>query len=337
MKTVLIAIAATVAFSAKADPDLLAGPRLGKGAPELVVATSSGVKDPDTLAGAKNCSMPPKTKDTASLDKNHQKINQPVNTELLVTVLSGLAVGFGFALTAGGGSILAVPILIYVLGLQPHTAVCVSMTTIAVLAWLAAVEKALRKEIDSHPAVVIALGGIVAAPFGVWLNRTISSRLLLILFALVAVPVGIRMFVAKTIHLNDFNAVASKKRFRMFSSGLLIGSVSGLLAGLLGLGGGFVIVPALVLIRGMKMRQAVSTSFLSIALIGSVATTLHLLTGQRIPLITTLLFIGGSIGGIAFGFTLDQKLRGAVLQKIFAIAVLIVALKILASNLKIIL
>lgn len=268
----------------------------------------------------------------ASSNRKPLAIKRLVDTEALVTILCGSAVGFGFALTAGGGSVLAVPMLTYVLGLQPHKAICVSMATIATLAWLAAVQKALKKEIDIYAAVLIGVGGIVATPFGVWLNRLISPRLLLIIFALVAASVGIRMFIAQTENSSGFGAVSSTTSHPV--KPFFFGSISGFLAGLLGIGGGFVIVPSLVLLRRMKMHLAVSTSFLSIAMIGSVATTLHLLTGQRISVMTTLFFITGGVSGLALGIALEKDLPNKVLQKVFAAVILAAALSILVGNLK---
>lgn len=111
---------------------------------------------------------------------------------------------------------------------------------------------------------------------------------------------------------------------------LLAGLVTGLLAGLFGVGGGFVIVPALVLTSGMNIERAIGTSLMVIALISVAGVTAHVLGGQPLPLSVAAPFIAGGMLGLAAGARLARYLAGPALERTFAVAMVLVAIFVIA-------
>jgi uncharacterized membrane protein YfcA len=111
-----------------------------------------------------------------------------------------------------------------------------------------------------------------------------------------------------------------------------IGLATGVLSGLFGVGGGFIIVPALVFFSGMGMQRAIGTSLLVITLISAAGTASHLLAGKDLPLDTTVLFASGGVAGLFGGSGLAHRLAGSTLQKVFAAAILLVALFIIVRT-----
>jgi hypothetical protein len=108
----------------------------------------------------------------------------------------------------------------------------------------------------------------------------------------------------------------------------VIGLTAGVLAGMFGVGGGFIIVPALVVFSGMGMQRAIGTSLLVITLVSATGTVSHSLAGKELNLTTAAVFSAGSIGGLFAGSALAQRLAGPVLQKVFAAAIVLVALHV---------
>ena len=114
---------------------------------------------------------------------------------------------------------------------------------------------------------------------------------------------------------------------------LLVGVLTGVLSGLFGVGGGFVIVPALVLFSGMSIHRAVGTSLMVIALVSVSGITAQVWAGRVIPLDVTALFVCGGVGGLFAGQQIGRRLSGPALQKTFAVAILAVAAFVIVRNL----
>jgi uncharacterized membrane protein YfcA len=109
----------------------------------------------------------------------------------------------------------------------------------------------------------------------------------------------------------------------------IVGLGAGILSGMFGVGGGFIIVPALVMFSGMGMQRAIGTSLLVITLISASGTANHLLAGKDLNLATAGVFTAGSIAGLFAGSALAQRLAGPVLQRVFAAAIVVVALYVI--------
>lgn len=250
---------------------------------------------------------------------------------LLIILLFGAVLGLSVGLV-GTGSVLAVPLLVYGVGLGVHSAVCVSMLTMTLLGFLGSIQKLRTGAIDLQAATVIAIFGAVFAPLGAWLSKQLSPVLLLILFALVVLAISIRMLLKRDPNekeLNDRRDVAGLRGAAVFRSGAA-GAAIGLLGGLLGISGGFIAVPVLVTYQRLEMHRAVATSWMIIALVSASATIGHFVAGQRVPLRDVLSFLIGGVIGFEIAVRVARHLSGAGLRRLFAGAILVVSVVMLA-------
>jgi hypothetical protein len=193
---------------------------------------------------------------------------------MFLGVFLGLIVGTLLGLLGGGGSILAVPILVYLLGLQAKAAIGTSLVIVGLASFFAVLPHWRRSYVSVRIALQFGASGAFGSYLGGVLAGGISDQIQLILFAAIMALVGILMLTAVK------NDEASRPQH---SHQLLIvlaaGFGAGLLTGLLGVGGGFIIVPALMLVLGLPMKQAVGTSLLVIgmnSLVGATAYASHI-------------------------------------------------------------
>lgn len=263
---------------------------------------------------------------------------------LLVTLLLGALVGFSLGLTGGGGSIFAVPLLVYGLGVPAREAVGVSLLTVGSTSLVGFVQRAWRGMVEFPTGLLFAIAGMLGAPVGSWLADRIPEALLLSLFAVLMLVIAARMWTkardvtARLPIMMDDNAGPTCRRdpdgkLRITSPcAMLLGIVglgAGVLSGMFGVGGGFIIVPALVMFSGMGMQRAIGTSLLVITLISASGTANHLLAGKVLDLATAGVFTAGSVAGLFAGSALAQRLAGPVLQRVFAGAIVVVALYVI--------
>ena len=268
-----------------------------------------------------------------------------------LSIIFGVIVGFSLGLTGGGGAIFAVPLLVYGLGVPPREAVVVSLVVVAVTASVGFVQRALRGTVEFPTALLFGAAGMVAAPLGAALATLVPEWVLLLLFALLMGVVAARMWMkasgndaAGVCIPTDDNAGPHCKRdpegklkltSRCAVVLAIVGLVTGVLTGFFGVGGGFLIVPALITFSGMGMQRAVGTSLLVIALVSVSGLASHLLGGDEVPISVTLPFLVGSQLGLFAGTALARRLAGPRLQQIFAVAIVgvavFVAIRTLAS------
>lgn len=260
-----------------------------------------------------------------------------------MTVLSliyGAMVGFSLGLTGGGGAIFAVPLLIYGIGLPAREAVGVSLLTVSVTAVVGLIQRTRRGLVEFPTGLLFAVAGMLGAPGGAWLSRQMPEWLLLALFAGLMLTVAARMWIKAAdsearLPVLDDNAGPTCRRdpagkLRLTSQCALllgvIGLVTGVLTGLFGVGGGFIIVPALVMFSGMGMQRAIGTSLLVISLVSAMGVANHLVAGNSLSQAPAVLFTAGGVGGLLAGGRLSQRVSGPILQRVFAAAILLVAL-----------
>jgi len=256
----------------------------------------------------------------------------------------GIVVGFALGLT-GGGSILAVPMLVYGLAVAPREAIGISLAAVGATALVGALQRLQAGEVDLGTGVLFAGAGMVGAPLGSWLNGYLPESMLLVLFAGLMAFVATRMWRLASRAVSPCQeepsseaahaAMQSRLPHTPRRIGILavVGLCAGVLSGLFGVGGGFVIVPALVLIGGMAIHRAVATSLVVITLVSASGVTSYLAAGRPLALILTGLFVLGGIGGMGVGTRLSRKLSGPRLQKGFAVALVAVAAFIITQNL----
>ncbi|WP_206108269.1 sulfite exporter TauE/SafE family protein [Paludisphaera soli] len=277
-----------------------------------------------------------------------------VEAQALVALAFGGLVGFSLGLTGGGGSIFAVPLLVYGLGVRPREAIGVSLAAVGANALVGGLRRLSRGEVEVRTGLLFTAAGMVGAPAGSWLGSRVPEGVLLVLFAGLMVAVAARMWRQASRNPEETRAVRGPSidpgdgrgpscrrdpegrptlTSRCFAVLLVAGLVTGVLSGLFGVGGGFVIVPALVLVAGMGIHRAVATSLLVIALIGASGVASHLAAGRPLPLTLTLLFVAGGVAGMELGSLAGRRLAGPRLQKLFASAMIAVAAFIVLKSL----
>ena len=269
----------------------------------------------------------------------------------MLSLLLGLIVGFSLGLTGGGGSIFAVPLLVYGLAMPVHEAVGVSLVAVGATALGGAMVRLRRREVELKAALLFGIAGIVGAPLGAVLGAKLPAKFLLGGFALLMLLVAARMWLQAVRRPADARIVRAGDEALDATSGpacrinpaggltltsrctavlVLSGVFTGFLSGLFGVGGGFLIVPALVLIASLPMQRAVPTSLLIIALISTAGSASYLLAGRPLALGVTTLFVLGGLCGMMWGARLSRRLAGPQLQKLFATAMVGVAIYMLA-------
>lgn len=241
---------------------------------------------------------------------------------LALALACGLAFGFAFGLT-GVGSVLAVPLLVFALSLPPHQAVCVSMVAVNVLALISTVQRLKAREVAVGDGLRLAIPGLLSAPLGAWIGTYLSGHALMIVFGVFVGGLAVQMLLTGE---PKPAPSADARRVRLRSLALIAaGTATGLLAGLLG-SGGVLIVPSLVLLGGLTIHRAIATSLPVIYVISVVAILSHLLAGQTVPITVTTWFLAGGAAGLFAGKALGQRLPGPLMQKVFAFALLAVAI-----------
>ncbi len=241
----------------------------------------------------------------------------------MLAIGSGGIVGFALGLLGGGGSILAVPLLVYVVGVRsPHVAIGTSALAVAVNAFANLVAHSRAGHVKWPCAVTFALAGVAGAAAGARLGQMIDGRKLLFLFALVMLAVAAAMFSPRAAQGDPGVRIDKTIALRLVVIGLLVG----LLSGFFGIGGGFLIVPAIMLGSGMATLNAVGSSLVSVGAFGLTTAASYALAGLVDWRVAGLFIVGGIVGGLA-GVGLAKRLseRRALLTRIFAGVVTAVA------------
>jgi len=270
-----------------------------------------------------------------------------------MTLLVGCIIGLILGLTGAGGSVFAVPLLIEVVGLQPSQAIGVSLGAVAAGALFGVAARWRSDEIQWLPAAVYAVLGALATPFGTWLNHRSNERMLMLGFGMLVCVIAVRLWLqarrqpaetrAVRGSLSDDSAdsgavcrMINNEPFRIglpciagMSGGALL---TGFLSGLFGVGGGFIIVPTLMFLTGINIRQAVATSLVVISVIGISGFASFMYNGNSPGTELLLQLAAGSILGMLAGILLSRKISGPLLQQIFAALMLAIAAATIVRN-----
>ncbi|WP_131116359.1 sulfite exporter TauE/SafE family protein [Lichenihabitans psoromatis] len=250
---------------------------------------------------------------------------------LISAVGSGSIVGFTLGLVGGGGSILATPLLLYVVGVtNPHVAIGTSALSVSVNAYVNFAAHARKGHVWWRCAVVFAVTGTVGALVGSSLGQLVDGRHLLFLFGLLMIAVGLLMLRSTT----PASSTPRPVDLRMCLITGITAMLAGAASGFFGIGGGFLIVPALIVATGMPTINAIGSSLLAVGTFG-LATALNYASSGLIDWMLAAEFMAGGIIGGLFGTWLATKLaaRTNVLSRIFGLLVLVVAAYVILRNL----
>ncbi len=243
----------------------------------------------------------------------------------LFGLILSAAIGLSLGLIGGGGSILTVPILVYFLGVEAHEAVGMSLAVVGATSLFGAYLHYKRGFVDFSSATLFGLSGIFGAFLGSPLTKLVAPAVLLLIFGVLMFVVAISMLWRK-----KYTADKTPSK-RVLWKALAAGFGVGVLTGFLGVGGGFLIVPALVMFGGLAMKEAIGTS-LFVIFLNCVAGLIGHASQSHFDWRLTFLVIVLAVGGAGFGTILSQRLAANRLQKMFAVLVLAVSVFLFAKN-----
>jgi uncharacterized membrane protein YfcA len=247
---------------------------------------------------------------------------------LVVAAVLGLAIGLVVGSVGGGGAILALPVLVYVLGEPVDPAASGALVVVAVAAAVGAGSLAASGQVCWRLALTFAAPAAVGAVLGTIAGNAVSGALLVLLFVPVMLVAAFATWQRVQGGLGDDSARCPEPpTAHVLASGLAVG----VLTGFFGVGGGFVIVPVLTLWFGVGFRQAVATSLVIITLTGLVALLSHIGAGSAIDVeVTAALALPTAIGAF-IGTLVSERLPAALLARAFAVVVCVVALLLLVD------
>jgi uncharacterized membrane protein YfcA len=246
--------------------------------------------------------------------------------QLILRMLLSAGIGLSLGWIGGGGSIITVPVLVYVFGLEVHQAIGTSLAVVGATSLIGAMLHARHGAVDFKSGLLFGGTGMVGALLGSRLTHLFSPSGLLLSFAALMLVVGAAMLVRKPKAAGNIGSPR-----RSLPKAAMAGIIVGALTGFLGVGGGFLILPALVLFSGLEMKEAIGTSLLVIAINSSAGLVGHLSNGE-FDLRLTLLVTGLAVTGALAGTALSRRTSSAHLDKVFAGLVILVGLLLTAKN-----
>ena len=246
-----------------------------------------------------------------------------VTLPMVLAVGSGGAIGLVLGLVGGGGSILAVPLLVYLVGVSsPHVAIGTAAIAVALNAAVGLIGHARQGTVKWNCALVFAASGMIGSALGAAAGKAMDGQRLLALFGIAMAGVGLSMLLAKSTDGDPSVRLTRLTARRLLPWLLATGFAVGLLSGFFGIGGGFLIVPALMFATGMPITNAVGTSLVAVTTFGLTTATSYAASGL-IDWSLVGLLVGGGIAGSYAASYLGQRIaaRKGLLTRLFAIGV----------------
>jgi uncharacterized membrane protein YfcA len=248
----------------------------------------------------------------------------------MLAALSGVAVGFTLGLVGGGGSILAVPLMVYVVGVKsPHVAIGTSALAVAVNALAGLANHARAGNVNWRCGGTYALAGVAGAFAGSSLGKAFDGQKLLFLFALLMLVVAGVMFRGRG-DAGVEGVVCNRDNFPKVAS---FGFGTGVLSGFFGIGGGFLIVPGLIASTSMTIYRAIGTSLVAVSAFGLTTALNYALSGMLDWGLAGSFIVGGVVGSVA-GTAVSRRLSASKgrLNSVFAGMIVVVALYMLVRS-----
>lgn len=268
-----------------------------------------------------------------------------------LAIVFGSIVGLSLGMTGGGGSAFAVPLLVYGLGRAPSEAVAISLASVGATALIGALQHWRHGRLEIKTGLIFGVAGMIGAPFGAALSHRMNPTTNMILFALLMFTVAANMWRrASSAESRAFDANAPQPteggaackldpagKLRLTSRCVLVlasvGVGSGALSGLFGVGGGFILVPAMVLFASLPIHRAAATSLMIIALVSTSALASHAAQISTFDFALVALFTIGGVAGMFAGTRIARGLPSAMLQKVFAVMIILTGSLVLFKNL----
>jgi uncharacterized protein len=251
----------------------------------------------------------------------------------LLALFSGTLVGFTLGLVGGGGSILAVPLLVYVVGVtSPHVAIGTSAVAVAASAASSLNGHARAGNVKWSCALVFAGAGILGAAGGAALGKMVEGERLLGLFGALMVVVGLTMLRPRASAGNPDVRLTLKSAPRLLPLLVGFGLAVGTLAGFFGIGGGFLIVPGLIAATAMPLNCAIGSSLVAVTAFGVTTAVSYAASGLVDWRLAILFILGGAAGG-ALGIALCARLTPHrwALTLVFSAVVIVVGVYVMAA------
>ncbi len=280
-----------------------------------------------------------------------------MSVNALVIIALGGVVGLLTGMVGVGGGFLTTPILIFY-GIPPAVAVASATTQITGTSISGVLAHRRRNGVDYRMGAVVIAGGIGGAIIGGFLFGLLQSygqidTVVLLLYVVMLGSIGIMMAKEAATALGMIKPRANARpprrhnplvaalpfRWRFYRSGLyisplapfLLGFVSGILTAMLGVGGGFVMVPAMIYLLGMSAQVVVGTSLLQILVVTAITTMVHATTTRSVDIVLAVLLLLGSVVGAQYGARFAQRMKPELLRMMLAVIVLAVAARMLVQ------
>ncbi|MEM0157898.1 MAG: sulfite exporter TauE/SafE family protein [Thermoplasmataceae archaeon] len=248
--------------------------------------------------------------------------------QFFLSAISGFLVGFTLGLIGGGGSILAIPLLIYFVGYDhPHLAIGTTALAVGVNAYLNLIPHTIKGNVSYKTGLTFTAPGIIGVLIGSELGLITPGQVLLFFFSFLMIAIAIYMLKRKCVERSISENVVRRSTLKLVSVGLAVGFASGYF----GIGGGFLIVPGLLFGGGLNIIQAVGTSLMSVGTFGVVTAIRYWISGELDLVVSAIFIIGGILGGW-LGARIASNVPRKRLTQMFAVIVIVVAIYILSQN-----
>ncbi len=249
---------------------------------------------------------------------------------MLFAVAGALVIGLSLGIFGSGGSILTIPVLVYLLGHDSKIAIAESLAIVGAIALIGSARFARSKLVEWRMAFLFGLPGMVGTYLGAFLASLVSGSLQLLVFGSIMLLASYMMWKRSKGGLADAGEGSMPIPSRHFIKPMRDGAGVGIVTGFVGVGGGFLIVPALVILGGLTMRRAVGTSLVIISMNAAIGFTKYLQVlsdlGGQVDWATIGIFASVGIIGSLIGKSLNTRINQAALQRGFAVFLVVMAL-----------